>query len=79
MKEHFGPVLAFGAAGAGIDLHDGRQFVFGLVEGALELYFFYPGHRLVIGLTGLFFGRLAALPEIEQHDEVFHGRVHRLV
>ena len=30
-KQHFGPVLAIGAAGAGVDLHDGGKLVLGLV------------------------------------------------
>jgi len=78
-KEHFGPILTFGAPGAGVDLHHGGQFVLRLVERALELCFLDADHGLVIGLAGLFFRGLAGLPEFKEHDKVFHGRIYGIV
>jgi hypothetical protein len=78
-QQHFGPVLAFGAAGAGIDLHDAGELVLGLVQCALELYFFDLGEGLVIGFARLFFAGFAGLPEIEENGKVFDGAVDGVV
>jgi len=78
-QEHLGPVLAFCSAGAGVDLHDGGQLVFGLVEGALELGFFDLAEGLCVGFAGLFFGGFAGLPEVEEDGKVFNGGLYGFV
>jgi hypothetical protein len=78
-QQHFGPILAFGAAGAGVDLHDGGEFVFGLVESAFEFGFFDAGEGFIVGFAGFFFGGFAAFPEIEQDGKVFYSRIDRLI
>jgi len=78
-EEHFGPVLTFRTAGAGVDLHDGGQFVFGLVERTFELCFFDLAQRLFVGFAGLFFGGLAGLPEVEEYGKVLDGGLYRFV
>jgi hypothetical protein len=74
-EQHFGPVLAFGATRAGVDLHHGGQFVFGLIEGAFELRLFDLAEGLVIGFSCLFFGGFAAFPEVEEYGKIFYGRL----
>jgi hypothetical protein len=78
-QEHFGPVLAFCAAGAGVDLHDAGKFVLGLVECALELHLFYLAEGFVIRFAGLLFGGLAGFPEIEQDGKVFNRGIDGVV
>jgi len=78
-QEHLGPVLTFCSTGAGIDLHDGGQFVFGLVKGTLELCLFDLTEGLFVGFAGLFFGGLAGFPEVEEYGKVFNGRLYRFI
>jgi hypothetical protein len=77
--EHFGPVLAFGTPGAGVDLHDTGQLVLGLVEGTFELGLVDDLEGPVIGLPDFGFGPLAFFPEVEKDREVFYGGFYVLV
>jgi len=70
--QHFGPVLAFGTAGAAVDLQYGRQLVFRLVERAFKLGFIEQLQGLAMRLFGLLLGGIAGLPEVEKHGKILH-------
>ena len=75
-QQHFSPILAFGAAGPGIDLHDARQFVLGLVEGTFEFGFFDQADGLIVGFARLLLDGFPAFPEIEKYGKILHGAFH---
>jgi hypothetical protein len=78
-QEHLGPVLALGATGAGVDLHNAGEFVFGLVERALEFRLFDLCNGLLIGFACFFLAGFAGFPEIEKDGEIFDGSVDGVV
>ena len=83
--QHLGPVLRFGAAGAGIDAHDGALPVVGAGEHAGELHLAHSvldtrqhtcrlGSRgLVLGFVGQFHQNPRVLEGAHLHVESVHG------
>jgi hypothetical protein len=78
-QQHFRPVLAFRAAGAGIDLHDSRQFVFGLVERAFEFGLFYERDGFGKSFTCFLFAGFTSFPELEKDGKVLYGCLYGFV
>jgi hypothetical protein len=78
-REYFGPVLAFGATGAGVDLQYGGQLVFGLVERAFEFSLFNGLYGLVVGGFYFFFTALSFFPEFKKDGKVLNGRFYLFV
>ena len=77
--QHFGPILAFSAAGTGIDVNDGRKLVFFVREHALELQLLYFLERGVVVGLHFDFGYVAFAVKVEEHLCIGKSLLHRFV
>ena len=66
-EEHLGPVAAFGAARAGVDVQDRVEGVLLVAHHVLELQLLHGLHGLVVGLVELRFRGVARLQELVDH------------
>ena len=78
-QQHFGPVLAFGAPGAAINLDDRGQLILRLIECAFEFQLVYLCRSFFKCRLCFFLACLAFFPEVEEHGKVFHRAFHFFV
>ena len=69
-QEHLGPVAAFGAARAGVDVQDRVERVLLVAHHVLELQLFHGLHRLGVGLVNFRFGGVARLLELADYQQL---------
>src|SRR6266487_4451440 len=71
--QHLGPILAFCSTRTGINLQHCRQFVLRLIQRTFELCIFNLPESFFIVFFRLFLRCVTCLPEIKQHNKIFHG------
>lgn len=72
------PVLALGSASTTINLNDGREFVFRLVERAFEFSFLDGSKGLVVGVFNFFLGGFTGFPEVMENGKILYGCFNRV-
>ncbi len=74
--EHGCPVLAFGAAGSGVDFQHHSELVFLAPEHVAQLQGFDLGYGFGIERVDLFFGHEFLFVEVKRQTKLFHGFLH---
>ncbi len=69
-QEHLGPVAAFGAARAGVDVQDRVEGVLLVAHHVLELQLLHGLHRLGVGLVKLRFSGISRLLELTDYQQL---------
>jgi hypothetical protein len=77
--QHFGPVLAFCATGATVNLQHCRQFIFWFIQRGFKLGFVYQANGFIINFFGFFFGGIAPFPELKEYGKILYRRFSRLI